>query len=60
MARNRYSLESKRYGETQESLILLAKANFNWRWKFPMTLPIGAKDYKGDILKVEFIILYNP
>jgi hypothetical protein len=30
----------------------LAKANFNWRWKFPMTIPVDPREYKGDILKV--------
>lgn len=31
-----------------------AKGSFNWRWKFPVTLPLDVDDdYGGDILKLQ-------
>jgi len=40
------------WNETDTHWRARAKATFNWRWKFPMSIPMGRDDYKGDTFKV--------
>jgi len=41
------------WNETDTHWRARAKATFNWRWKFPMSIPMGRDDYKGDTFKVQ-------